>query len=309
MGLRIRTNVQSLTAQRNMGLSTSAVQKNVEKLSSGYRINKAADDAAGLAISEVLRADVRSLNQARRNANDAVSMVQVAEGGLEEINNIMIRLRELAIQGASDTLGTREREYLNEEFMALKDETDRIAQSTEFNGTRMLIGQPGNVAEDLLDSYNPPPMEIQVGKDYLPGVDGLENANPVNVIRMNFDGLCAMSGAEDGLGLGSAQDESGHNVATKAAAQAAINQTDLAMQKIAGYRARLGAMQNRFNSTDNNLAIMTENLSHAKSRIKDVDFASESAEYTQNGIMQQAGASVLAQANQLPQIALKLLGG
>jgi flagellin len=291
-----------------MQSATLGVQRNVEKLSSGYRINKAADDAAGLAISEVLRSDIRSLNQARRNANDAVSMVQVAEGGLEEINSIMIRLRELAIQASSDTLGERERGYLNEEFMALKNETDRIAQSTEFNGSRMLIGSPANVAEDLLDSYNPPPMEIQVGKDYMPGVDGLESANPVNIIRMDFEGLCALTGGEGGLGLGNAQDEAGHNVATKQAAQQAINQTDEAMQKIAGYRSKLGAMQNRFQSTDNNLAIMTENLSSAKSRIKDVDFASESAEYAQNSILQQAGASVLAQANQLPQIALKLLG-
>ena len=185
MGLRIRTNIQSVNAQRNLQQITQKQAKHIERLSSGFRINKAADDAAGLAISEVLRADIRSLDQARRNANDAVSLVQVAEGGLEEVNNIMIRLRELSIQAASDTVGKRERGYLNREFMALKDEIDRIALSTEYNGTKLLIGNK-DVDPELLVDQNHSPLEIQVGKDYLPGRDSLDSANPINVIRLDF---------------------------------------------------------------------------------------------------------------------------
>jgi flagellin len=278
----------------------------MERLSSGYRINKAADDAAGLAISESLRADVRSLGQARRNANDAVSLVQVAEGGINEIQNVMIRLRELSIQAASDTIGVRERQYLNKEYMALKDEVDRIAVSTEFNGTRLLTGTKELPAE-LLEDHNFSPLEVQVGKDYLGQVDSLESAAPINVLRMNLGNMNATTDGEGSLGIGSSANSEGTNVETKQSAQMAINRIDTAMQNLGSYRANLGAVQNRLLSTDNNLAIQIENLSMARSRIKDVDFASESAQYTQNSILQQGGASVLAQANQLPQVALKLL--
>jgi flagellin len=306
MGLRIRTNVQSLTAQRHMGLAGKSVAKQTEKLASGYRINHGADDAAGFAIAEVLKADVRSLGQARRNANDAVSLVQTAEGGLDEINNIMIRLRELSVQSASDTLGARERRYLNEEFMALKDEVDRIAISTEFNGTRLLTGT-AELSEDLRKDHNWSPLEIQVGKDYYGVSDSLEAANPVNIIRMNMDRFNALTDGEGSLGLGNSQNSEGSRIDTKQAAQQSIMQINKAMESIASYRGTLGAVQNRLESTDRNIAIQIESLSAARSRIKDADFAAESAEYTQQSILQQAGASVLTQANQLPQIALKLL--
>lgn len=306
MGLRIRTNVQSLSAQRHMGLSGKAMAKQTEKLASGYRINSGADDAAGFAIAEVLKADVRSLNQARRNANDAVSMIQTAEGGLDEINNIMIRLRELSVQAASDTLGARERRYLNEEFMALKDEVDRIAISTEYTGTRLLAGNT-ELPEEMRLNQNSMPLEVQVGKDYYAAADSIEAQNPVNILRLSFDNFNATTEGEGSLGLGNSQNSEGTRIDTKHSAQNSIMQINKAMESIASYRGTLGAVQNRLESTDRNLAIQVESLSAAKGRIKDADFAAESAEYTQQSILQQAGASVLAQANQLPQIALKLL--
>jgi flagellin len=289
-----------------MGLAGKSVAKQTEKLASGYRINHGADDAAGFAIAEVLKADVRSLGQARRNANDAVSLVQTAEGGLDEINNIMIRLRELSVQSASDTLGVRERRYLNEEFMALKDEVDRIAISTEFNGTRLLTGT-SELPEDLRKDHNWSPLEIQVGKDYYGVSDSHESVNPVNIIRMNMDKFNALTDGEGSLGLGNSQNSEGTRIDTKMSAQQSIMQINKAMESIASYRGTLGAVQNRLESTDRNIAIQIESLSAARSRIKDADFAAESAEFTQQSILQQAGASVLTQANQLPQIALKLL--
>nr|AIA18694.1 Bacterial flagellin N-terminal helical region [uncultured bacterium] len=180
-----------------MMMSTEEVQKSSEKLASGYRINKGADDAAGFAISEVLRADIRSLGQARRNANDGVSLIEVAEGGLHEVNNIMVRLRELSIQAASDTIGVRERQYLNQEFFALKDEIDRIALGTEFNGTRLLTGT-SEIPEEMREHHNPPPLEIQVGKDYYLNVDSLEARNPTDIIRIDMSMLNAFT---DGEGL------------------------------------------------------------------------------------------------------------
>jgi flagellin len=306
MGLRIRTNVQSLVAQRHFGASTKGVAAQTEKLSSGFRINKGADDAAGFAMAEGLKGDIRALGQARRNANDAVSLVEVAEGGLDEINNIMIRLRELSVQAASDTIGARERGYLNEEFMALKDEIDRIAVSTEFNGTRLLTGQK-ELDPSLLSEHNYSPLEVQVGKDYFPGPDALSAPNPVNIIRMNLGNFNASTEGEDSLGLGSAQNSEGSRVNDKVAAQNAMMVIDNAMNKVASYRGTLGATQNRFQSTDRNLGIQIEALTAARSRIKDADFAMESAELAQQSILQQAGVSVLSQANQLPNIALKLL--
>ncbi len=306
MGLRIRTNVQSLVAQRHFGTATKAVAAQTEKLSSGFRINKGADDAAGFAIAEGLKGDIRSLAQARRNANDAVSLVEVAEGGLDEINNIMIRLRELSVQAASDTIGVRERGYLNEEFMSLKDEIDRIATSTEFNGTRLLTGQK-ELDPALLQDHNYSPLEIQVGKDYIPGPDSISSPNPINIIRMNLGNFNASTEGEDSLGLGSAQNSDGARVDSKVAAQSSIAAIENAMNKVASYRGTLGAVQNRFQSTDRNLGVQIEALTAARSRIKDADFASESAELAQQSILQQAGVSVLAQANQLPSIALKLI--
>lgn len=309
MGLRIRTNVQSLVAQRNMGLSTSELGKSTERLASGHRINRGADDAAGFAISEAMTADVRSLAQARRNTNDGMSMIEVAEAGLAEITNIMIRLRELSIQAASDTIGARERGYLNQEFFQLKDEVDRIALSTEFNGTRLLTGASGNLPEELIKDHNFSPLEIQVGKDYYPISDSLEAPNPINIIRLDLSRMNAFTEGEDGLGIGNSLNPEGTRVDSKTAAQMSMVKIDQAMDKVASYRAELGAKQNRLEKADKSISVAIEALSVARSRIKDVDFASETANMTQQNILQQAGASVLAQANQQPSIALKLLQG
>jgi len=307
MGLRIRTNVASLTAQRRLGQSSEAVQGSMNKLSSGSRINKAADDAAGLAISENLRADIRSLNVAKRNAQDGVSMVQTAEGGLEETTNMLVRLRELAVQSASDTIGKQEREFLNKEYVQLKDEIDRIALSTEFNGTHLLMGDAAkDFGEELMNgNTGDNPLEIQIGKDYFTDNDAIDNRNPINIIKIDMSKLNAFTTGEGSLNLGRAED--GTKVSTKADAQNSIATLDSAINRVNEQRAYLGAIQNRFTSTIANLGSQVENLDTARSRIRDTDFAAETAIFTQNNILQQAGTSILGQANQMPQVALSLL--
>lgn len=303
MGLRIRTNVSSLSAQRSLGMSTESVQSSSEKLSSGTRINKAADDAAGLAVSENLRADIRSLNMAKRNAADGVSIVQTAEGGLNETSNMLIRLRELAIQGASDTIGNTERGFLDKEYVALKNEIDRLASVTEFNGTKLLVGN--HDLPDEMKGGNAFPLEIQVGKDYFDSADSIDQANQVNIIKIDLNNLNAFTDGENSLGIGKAED--GTRVTTKVDSQKSIATLDTAITKVAEYRAYLGAIQNRLGSTIANLNVTSENLSTANSRIRDTDFAEETAKMTSANILQQAGTAVLSQANQQPRIAMSLL--
>ena len=307
MGLTIRTNVASLTAQRRLGQSSDALQSSMAKLSSGSRINKAADDAAGLAISENLRADIRGLNVAKRNALDGVSMVQTAEGGLEETTNMLVRRRELAVQGSSDTIGKQERGFLNKEYLQLKDEIDRIALSTEFNGTHLLMG---NAAKDFGDELmngntGDNPLEIQIGKDYYKENDAIDARNPVNIIKIDMSKLNGFTSGEGSLNIGRA--EEGTQVIDKASAQGSITALDSAINRVNEQRAYLGAIQNRFTSTIANLGSQVENLDTARSRIRDTDFAAETATFTQSKILEQAGTSILGQANQLPQMALSLL--
>jgi flagellin len=304
MGLRIRTNISSINAQRRLAQSTTNLQESAQKLSSGKRINKAADDAAGLAISSNLNADVRSLNQAKRNASDGVSMVQTAEGALAETNNMLTRLRELAVQAASDTIGGSEREFLDKEFRALKEEIDRIANVTEFNGTRLLIGE-SDVPEGVANPEGTYPLEIQVGKDYYAGSDDVSQPNQVNIIKIDLQGLNAFTEGDGSLDIGRA--ESGTRVNTKADAQQSIGKLDQALVKVSDYRAYLGSIQNRLGSTINTLGTQVENLTAANSRIEDTDFAAETANYTSQNILQQAGTSVLAQSNTMPQVALGLV--
>lgn len=307
MGLRIRTNVQSLVSRRHLTNTGNRLQKSMEQLASGERINRAADDAAGLAISENLRADIRSMTQARRNALDGISFVQVAEGGLEEITNVMIRLKELSVQSASDTIGTEERRYLNREFMQLKDEIDRIAISTEFNGTRLLAGNAA-LDPELMKSHNAAPWEIQVGKDYITPPDALDSPNPVNIIRIDFSRVNALTSGEGSLNIGNSQDEGGTRIDSKTEAQQSMSKLDDALTMVADFRSEIGSIQNRLETAGRNLSVGIENLSSARSRIRDADFARTTAEMTQNNILQQAGVSVLSQANQMPQVALKLIG-
>ena len=277
MGLRINTNIQALAAQRSLGVNKQAQEQSMERLSSGYRINRAGDDAAGLAISERMRASVRSLTQAGRNANDGISMVQVAEGGTNEIANILVRVRELSIQAASDTIGNLERGFIHKEVSQLKAEVNRIASNTEFNGQKLLNG----TADTL---------EIQVGLNNKPMED-----------RLTYDGH-AQNVTTDALGISEV------STMTKGDAQANLAMIDGAINKLNENRAGLGATQNRLQSTINNLNIYKENMEAARSRIRDTDIASETSELTKNNILSQAGVSVLAQANQNPQLALKLLG-
>lgn len=276
MGLRINTNVASLNAQRNLLGTKWGLDKSLEKLSSGYRINRAGDDAAGLAISENLRAQIRGLKQASRNASDGVSLVQVAEGGLNEISSILIRLRELAVQAASDTIGPVERQFLNVEYDQLVSEVDRIADGTEFNGTQLLSGT-GSI------------LDFQVG-----------TKNDPNIDRLSFDASKAdANSAALGINLTS--------VADKASSQNSLAAIDSAIVSVSAMRADFGAIQNRLQSTIGNIAVSVENLSAANSRIRDVDIAEETAEMTKNNILLQAGTSVLAQANQSSNTALSLL--
>lgn len=276
MGLRIATNVTSLQAQRNIGITRLDLDKNLERLASGSRINHAGDDAAGLAISENLRAQLRAMRQARRNANDGISMIQTSEGGLTEISNILIRLRELSIQAASDTIGEPERVFVDREYQALKQEIDRIANITQFNGTPLLNGKAGI-------------FEMQIG---------IKN-NPI-LDRIVYNGEKS-DATLDALQVG------GESVATKQGAQLSIGTIDDALQRVSSVRADLGALQNRLQSTISNLAIAEENLASANSRIRDSDMAEEVSQLTKNNIMMQAGISVLSNANNTNQSALKLL--
>lgn len=307
MGLRIQTNIQSLIAARNLGLSTEANGQAMEKMASGYRINKASDDAAGLAISEKLKADIRGLNMAKRNANDGISLVQTAEGGLNEIGNILSRLRELAVQSASDTNGLQEREFLNKEFFQLKDEIERITKSTEFNGTMLLVGDQEAQPDSLRNRSNPYPLEIQVGKNYYQDLDAVDQRNPINIIKMDLQQVNTTLDGENGLQLGGVANEGGTRVDQKPDAQRSLAVIDTAIGKVAGHRAYLGSIQSRLSSTINNLSIQSENYSAANSRIRDADFAEETAKVSQSNILRQAGAAVLSQANQASQNALRLL--
>lgn len=276
MGLRINTNVAAMSASRTLSNTTQSMNKSLERLSSGNRINRSGDDAAGLAISDNLRAQVRGLRQAKRNAADGISLVQVTEGGLNEISNILVRLRELSIQSASDTIGDTERAFTEREFQSLKAEIDRIAQTTNFNGRHVLNGEG-----DKLD--------IQVG------VNNSEND------RLSYDTRWANATAQ-ALFVGA------ESIMTKEGAQNSLDKIDSGIKQVNEVRSTLGAMQNRLQSTINNISIYDENLSAANSRIRDTDVAEESSELTRQSILQQSGVAMLSQANTSQQLALKLLG-
>jgi flagellin len=271
MAINIHTNVSSLTAQRHLGTTASGLAKSVEKLSSGFRINRAADDAAGLAISEEMKGDLRSLQQAKRNANDAVSLVQTAEGAMDDIGNMLHRMRELAMQSASDGVTDTQRGYIDTEVDELLAEIDRIAGDTEYNGTALLDG--------TLDA------DFQVG---------LDSGDTINV---------ALATAMDSTGLAI----NAVDLSTKAGADGALATIDTAVSTLSETRAELGAKENRLDVVQNNISITHENLSAANARIRETDVASEMANMTKHQILMQAGTAMLAQANSLPQVALSLL--
>jgi len=277
MGLRISTNVQSLVAQRFLSLNSAAQKDTLEHIASGSRINKSADDAAGLAISEKMKGQIRSIRQDVRNANDGISMISTAEGGMNEISNILTRFRELSIQAASDTVGNDERGFIDKEVQQLKQEIVRISASNEYNGRKLLTGEG-----DSLD--------IQIGTHNKPDED-----------RFSFE-TRKINVSLEHLGLTS------FNVMDKESARSGLDSVDASVKTLVENRAELGSIQNRLQSTVNNLRVYDENLSGANSRIRDADMATETAELAKNNILAQAGASVLSQANSNGMIALKLLG-
>jgi len=282
MGIRVNTNVGSLNAQRHLYNSTMGFQKSMERLSSGLRINRSGDDAAGLAISESLKSDIRALQQASRNAADGVSLVQVAEGSLDEVNNILLRLRELAEQAATETLGSEERGYLDSEFQELLDEIDRISTTAEFNGIMLLDGTMGT-------------LNVQVGI----GTDPTTAAVPIDLtqamsasdLNLPSDGSVTLTGTDGGNAL------------------SAMSLVMDATAIVSSARAGFGAAQNRLETSIRNISMTAENLSAANSRIRDVDIALETSNMTSLQILQQAGVSILSQANMTSQLALNLLQG
>ncbi len=276
MGFRINTNESSISAQRSLSSVTRDRQKTLNKLSSGERINSASDDAAGLAISEKMRSSIRSIRQADRNASDSIGLIQTAEGGLNELSGILIRMRELSVQSASDTMGDQERSYSDLEFQGLKEEINRIVKATQFNGIKLLDGE----GDDL---------EFQIGPN-----------NDARLDRIVFK-RSELDAAPKELGL------VGSEIGSKDGAREGLDVISGAISKISEKRSKIGALQNRMISTSNNLKILEENLSAAKSRIRDTDYAAMTAENTRLEILTTAGSSVLAQTNKQGINALRLL--
>ncbi|MCP9463773.1 MAG: flagellin [Nitrospira sp.] len=273
MALIVNNNPASIAAQRNLTVSTNALQRSVERLSSGLRITRAADDAAGLGLSETLRAQIRSINQATRNASDGISLTQIADGAAQVIGSLLARMRELAAQSSSGTVGATERSYIDQEFVALRSEIDRIAQTTEFNGQALISGSS---------------ISFSIAIGFRSGTG--------NTLSLDLNSITTTS-----LGIASV------NVSTSANAMSALANIDSAISAVATARAEYGSLQNRLEATIANLQVTSENLTAAESRIRDADIAYETSLFVKNQILVQAGISVLAQANTLPQNALALL--
>lgn len=285
MGLQIATNIGALNAYRNLSHNQNDVSKSLEKLSSGARINRAADDAAGLAISEGLRSQVNGLNVAARNAQDGISVIQTAEGALTEVHSILQRIRDLAVQAGSDSNNADSRKAITGEVTQLVDELTRISDQTNFNGIKLLDGSAGAAADGKLS--------FQVGADGTASSQISVDLSSANIKTLASDLKTAII-TTDGF-------------ADPAKAAATITTVSTAIKGVSAARADLGAVQNRFESTINSLQVSAENLSAAKSRISDTDMASEMVKYTAKNILQQAGTAMLAQANQSGQGVLQLL--
>ena len=291
--LSIRTNMSSFKATRSMHVASAGLERNVAKLSSGFRITRASDDAAGLSVSTNLRSQINSYKMAARNAQDAISVIQTADAALDESSNILIRMRELTVQAASDGLAATEREYLSKEVQQLSGELDRIARATEYNGRSLL--------------ENPPELQFQVG------IRGLAQ----DTVKVQLENATAV-----GLGLSSATDSTSgfasqyssfagqaDNGLATSGFRGLLSRLDNAIETVAERRAGLGATENRLVSARNTLAMAMESAQQSNARISDVDVASESAGLSANQVLQQAGVSMLAQANQVPQAAVRLMSG
>ena len=277
MGFRVSTNISAINATRNLGKSQMQIKSSLNRLASGQKINSASDNAAGLAISESLKSQILSVRQARGNANDGISMVQVAEGGLNEISTIVARLRGLGVQASSDTVGDTERHFINKEVQQLKDELERIALVTTWGNAKLLAGTA-------------PDFDFQVGMFNNPSEDRISFSSKRNDATLS---ALKMKKIE---------------FSSKKGAQSSLEKLDKAQISVNEIRANLGALQNRLISTVNNLAVTEENLSSARSRIQDTDIAEASSELTRNNILLQAATATLSQANQVNSTALKLIG-
>ena len=277
MGMRITTNVAALNAQKVMVTNSREMQKSMAQLSTGSRITKAGDDAAGLAISENLKGQIRSYNQASRNANDGISMIQTAEQSMGEVSNIVTRLRELGVQAASDTIGDKEREFINKEVEALKSEIQRVAEGASF-GSRKLLDGTGGV------------YDIHIGTMSNEKTDWISYDSASTDVTLGTLGISDL------------------DFSSKESARSGLSSLDEAQSTLSGSRANLGALQNRLSSSSDIIGTMVENISAANSRIRDTDVAASTSELARNNVLLQGTTATLAQANQLPQMALKLLG-
>lgn len=277
MGMRIATNIAAITAQRSMTTNSREIQKSMAQLSTGSRITKAGDDAAGLAISEGFKSQIRSFGQASRNANDGISMIQTAEQGIGEVSNMITRIRELGIQAGSDTIGDTERSFIQKEVAAMKSEIQRVSESTTFGSRKLLDGSGGTY-------------DIHIGTGAKESEDWIAFDSSVSNVQL------------DNLGLADL------DFSSKEGARSGLAQLDMAQSNVNGSRATLGALSNRLNSTVEVLATMKENMSAANSQIRDTDVAASSADMTRNNILLQGTTATLAQANQQPSLALKLIG-
>lgn len=276
MGLRVNTNTAALNTQYHLRSNNKGVSQSMERLSSGFRINKSSDDTAGLAISENMKANIRGLKQVDRNAQDGISLTQIAEGSLNQIANILVRLRELSLQSASDTVSDNDRSIINREYIQMLDEVDRIASSTEYNGTKLLSGTGEKI-------------------DFQINTKNLDDTDRVSLEPTQLDVTTASLGIE------------GVSIADKISAQQSIDRIDGAISNVSDLRATFGSVQSRLTMATENIMSNLENISVANSRIRDTDIAEESSELMKKNMMLQAGTSVLAQANQQPGQALSLL--
>ena len=294
MSLVINHNLMAMNAARSLGQTYNRLSTSVSRLASGLRINSAADDAAGLAIREMMRTDIRVLNQGVRNANDAISLIQTADGALSVIDEKLTRMKELAEQAATGTYTSAQRLIMDSEYQAMASEISRIAMATDFNGVKLL---DGSLSGSALGGAPGSQMKIHFGT-------GNSSVEDYYYIRIGNATASAL-----GLGNSVSPNKAGYTISTQSAAHAALEAIDIAVQSKDTVRASLGAVSNRLSNTISNLSIQAENLQAAESRISDVDVATEMTEFTRNQILTQAAVAMLAQANSLPQLAVQLING
>jgi flagellin len=294
MSMVVNHNLMALNAARYLGITYNRLSTSVSRLASGLRINSAADDAAGLAIREMMRTDIRVLNQGVRNANDALSLIQTADGALSVIDEKLTRMKELAEQAATGTYTSAQRQIMDSEYQAMASEITRIAMATDFNGVKLLDGSLSGTAADGSAGNQ---MKIHFGT-------GNSSAEDYYYIRINSSTASAL-----GVGNSAVATKAGYTISTQSAAQNALEALDLAINSKDNIRANLGALSNRLSNTISNLTIQAENLQAAESRISDVDVATEMTEFTRQQILVQSAVAMLAQANSLPTLALRLISG